>query len=60
MQFPKTDLGTFEGERLAAARRVRPDSGGFFQDVASLLAMAAFVGSACFVLVVAFGPGVPV
>lgn len=60
MNFPKTDLGTFEGERLAAARRTRPDCGGFFQDLASLLAISAFVGSVCFVLVAAFGPGVPV
>ncbi len=60
MQFPKTDLGTFEGERLAAARRARPDSGGFFQDLASLFAMIAFVASLGFVLAAAFGPGMPV
>lgn len=60
MQLQKIDLGTFEGERLAGARRTRPDSGGFVQDLASLLAISAFVGSVCFVLVAAFGPGMPV
>lgn len=60
MQFPKTSLGTFEGERLAATRRAGPDHGGFFHDLAGLLAMLAFVGTVCLVLAAISAPGMPV
>lgn len=60
MQFPKTDLGTFDGERLIAARRRRPDSGTLLQDISGLLAMLAFCGATGFVLVASLAPGLPV
>lgn len=54
-------LGTFEGARKRGERgRFDTPEQSFAQDVASLVAMAAFVVSACFVLVAAFGPGMPV
>lgn len=59
MHFPKTDLGTFEGERLAAARRARPDDGSLLRDIASLIAIVAFWAAVSFVVVGILMPELP-
>ena len=59
MHFPKADLGTFEGERVAAARRARNDDGSLLQDIASLVAIVAFWAAVSFVVVGIVMPELP-
>lgn len=59
MHFSKTDLGAFEGVRLAAARRAKPDDDSPLQDLAGLIAIFAFSVAVGAVLAGILLPGAP-